>query len=291
MALALLSHWHVFMFQLLHHDSSCCSNYLIAMIHAKPMAPGLDLAKMHLCLTKAIASNLHAIKCWIYWLQNWLLALLAIKPFNALPQILPFLKPNKSTICLLSHTSFYAYTIAWATKISQSYRSGPLKAKTEFWVMSQVVQSQCVMHASMALQRNMHMKPLTLALWLALHQVPVIFCWWIKWLQVVQDWFHSPVDDLPTIDTSLSWCGMTITQGSYMHIVKKRQQSSLLLNPRKILKCLQNATTSAWSTSIATMESLQPRLSEIILMHVISNNHFVVSVLIGRMVSSKGTLV
>ena len=130
------------------------------------------------------SSDLHTMKHWIYQLWNWLLASLTIKLFNALSKILPFLKTNELTICHPPHASFYASTITWATKGSSSYRSGPLKAKTEFQVMLQVVWSQCVMHANMVLQRNAYTKHQTLALWLALHWVQVISSPWIRWLQV-----------------------------------------------------------------------------------------------------------
>ena len=175
------------MFQLLPHDSSHHSNYLIMMTHAKLMAPGLDLVRTHLFFIKATASIFHIMKHWIYQLQNWLLASLVIKLFNALSQILLFLNPNASTFCLLPYASSYAFIIIWDTKASPGYRSGPLKVLMEFQVMLQLVWSLCVMCANMTLQRNARTKCQTLALWLALHWVQVISCWWIRWLRVAQD--------------------------------------------------------------------------------------------------------
>ena len=157
--------------------------------------------------------------------------------------------------------------------------------------MSQVVLFPCVVPANMVLQRNVHIKLQTLALWLALCWILATSCQWIKWLQAVQLWYLSPVDIHPTINTSLSPCGLITTQGSYMCTVKKMQQSNLLLNPRKILKCLQNDSMYEWSISTATMGSSQPRLSVTILMHVINSNCYVELVLTGKTESLKGTLV
>ena len=149
MALVSLYLWHVSMFWPLHLNFFCCSNFLTEILQARPTVHGLVLEPMLLYSIKVTASNFLITVHQTYQLQNWLLASVVIKLSSVLLQTHPLLKLNTLTTSRLLHASFYTYTTVWATRGSQSYRSGPLKASMGFQATLPTAQSQCVKPVSM----------------------------------------------------------------------------------------------------------------------------------------------